>query len=66
MIVKYYHKNLAVSKKIRTFAPRNKKKRQKNMKRIEMIHCILNYVYKNGIMPFPTSTDNCHKCIKNF
>ena len=66
MIVKYYHKNLAVSKKIHTFAPRNKKKRQKNMKRFEMIRYIFDAVYKNGIMPFPTSTDNCHKCIKNF
>ena len=65
MIVKYYHKNLAVSKKIRTFAPRNKKT-TKNMKRFEMIRCIFDAVYKNGIMPFPTSTDNCHKCIKNF
>ena len=66
MIVKYYHKNLAVSKKIHTFAPRNKKKRQKNMKRFEMIRCIFDAVYKNGIMSFPTSTDDCHKCIKNF
>ena len=23
-------------------------------------------LYKDGIMLFPTSTDNCHKCIKNF
>lgn len=66
MIVKYYHKNLAVSKKIRTFAPRNKKKRQKNMKWFEMIRCIFDAVYKNGIMPFPTSTHSCHKCIKKF
>lgn len=65
MIVKYYHKNLAVSKKIHTFAPRNKKT-TKNMKRFEMIRCIFDAVYKNGIMPFPTSTDNFHKCIKNF
>ena len=26
----------------------------------------ISVLYKNGIMPFPTSTDNCHKCIKNF
>ena len=47
MIVKYYHKNLAVSKKIRTFAPRNKKT-TKNMKRFEMIRCIFDAVYNNG------------------
>lgn len=36
------------------------------MKRFEMIRCIFDAVYKNGIMPFPTSTDNFHKCIKKF
>lgn len=26
----------------------------------------ISVLYKNGIMQFQTSTDNCHKCIKNF
>ena len=47
MNVKSYHKNLVVSKKIRTFAPQNKKT-TKNMKRFEMIRCIFDAVYNNG------------------
>ena len=47
MIVKYYHKNLVVSKIFRIFTPRNKKN-DKNMKRFEMIRCIFDAVYNNG------------------
>jgi len=47
MNLKIYHKNLAVSKIFRIFAPRNKKT-TKNMKRFEMIRCIFDAVYNNG------------------